>query len=764
MKEFFLITLQFIAQFTGGHGKAAAVVNYGIGTVLFGALLSLAIFQRQESANYREKILIWGFGIGLIRELFMILISYLQAFELLSPDILYLLVPPLEHGLSNIAMVVIAAAFLQHLLKDNPHSRLYLKYSLISIIICYLIIFSGCFYYIINNPNSRFDQPWYDWLFRVNASIWMLVSIVWLLAKSQGWTRNAVCLALTCFFLSEFIIIPEIILGDSYTHILTPISHGLYMIAIPIFGFVYIREMYIQRQMMLGELNQSKLTLEAIFQNSIPTSITSTDYQVLHANDSYFRVFGDEHRENNKCYLSRPGSLCHSEKCPMKQILNGKKSLTIDSTKQDNKGKERHFIITAKPYHNPEGDIVGIVESYQDITRRKIMEQEREEMESLLRQSQKMEALGTMAGGIAHDFNNMLFITIGNAEMSLDDIPTNNPARDKIEQILKISSRGQDLVKQILTFSRRESHELKPHYLQLLLDSIQKILRPIIPATVRLNAHIAKDCPPVISDSTQISQLLMNLCNNAVHAMDEEGTIELTLKNIELTREDLKDQPTMEPGLHVRLSVSDNGSGIDSKKIARIFEPFYTTKEIGVGTGMGLSVVHGIVIGHKARILVDSEPGTGTTFRIDFPTTEVEQEVEQEPDIELLYGTERILFVDDEEALAVMAGMMLEQIGYKVTIKTNSNEALQLFRLDPTAFDLIITDQTMPELSGIELAKKIMAIRPAIPVILCTGYSKKISREKALNAGIKEFCLKPLHRNQFTATVRIVLDNAAMEA
>ncbi len=394
-----------------------------------------------------------------------------------------------------------------------------------------------------------------------------------------------------------------------------------------------------------------------------------------------------------------------------------------------------------------------------DISLLKKTEKEKYDLEVKYMQSQKMEAIGTLAGGIAHDFNNMLAIILGNAEMALLEIPDDNPGRHSVNQIILASQRVKNLIKQILTFSRQSDQLLVPLQLYSTVDESLKLLRSTIPTTVSIVHSFSEDCDTILADSTQIHQLLMNLCSNAVHAMDEKGTLEIAGSMVNLAADDIAHQPNLLPGNYIRLSVSDTGIGVTKKIRDRIFDPFYTTKGVNEGTGMGLAIVNGIVNSHGGFIQVSSEPGEGTTFFIYFPALEnIHYEKTEDVFEEYPPRNERILFVDDEEMLAIMGGSMLERLGYKVTVKTSSNDALETFKSNPQAFDLIITDQSMPNMSGAELSVELLKCRPDIRIILCTGYSKKITKEKAQKLGIREYLTKPFNIIQLEKIVRDVLE------
>ena len=395
-----------------------------------------------------------------------------------------------------------------------------------------------------------------------------------------------------------------------------------------------------------------------------------------------------------------------------------------------------------------------------DISRVKDLEKESLRIEAQLQQSQKMEAIGTLAGGIAHDFNNILSAVFGYTEIALIDAVEGSTLEKNLKEVLKAGNRARDLVKQILTFSRQTDQELKPVQVKnITLESI-KLLRASLPTTIRIQSNIECDSA-VLADPTQINQVLMNLCTNAAHAMRESGgLLKLDLSEVELDADFLKQYPDISPGVYLKLAVSDTGHGMASPLQERIFDPFFTTKDRGEGTGMGLAVVLGIVKSHGGAITVQSRLGKGSTFNVFLPIIQAEVEAKSTLQEAVPTGTEHILFVDDELALVDLGKKILERLGYKVTTRTSSIEALELFIEQPDKFDLVITDMTMPNMTGDELAVRLIEIRPGIAVILCTGYSERISKEKAQSMGIKEFILKPLVMSELGRVIRTVLDTA----
>jgi PAS domain S-box-containing protein len=398
--------------------------------------------------------------------------------------------------------------------------------------------------------------------------------------------------------------------------------------------------------------------------------------------------------------------------------------------------------------------------SVEDISALVNAEKERNRLEERLRQSHKMEAIGTLAGGIAHDFNNILFPILGHTEMLMADVDKNSEFHKRLRKIYDSSLRARDLVKQILTFSRQEKTEYKLLRVQSIIKEALKLLRSSMPATIDIKQNIQTDCSPVKADPTQIHQIIMNLSANAYHAMEKTGgELNVSLKEIEIGRHD-RPNPELGPGAYVCLTVADQGVGMDKDLIQKIFDPFFTTKEKGKGTGMGLSVVHGIVKNMKGAIQVSSEPGKGTTFTVYFPSenissTEQQHYPEQEP---VRGGKESVLLVDDEPYIIEMERAMLERMGYTVSSWSSSVEALEAFRADKDQFDLVITDMAMPKLSGHQLAADLIKIRPDIPVLLLTGFSETMSEEEAASYGIKGFLLKPVIMRDLARKVRELLD------
>ncbi|MCD4716184.1 MAG: PAS domain S-box protein, partial [Desulfobacterales bacterium] len=380
-------------------------------------------------------------------------------------------------------------------------------------------------------------------------------------------------------------------------------------------------------------------------------------------------------------------------------------------------------------------------------------------MEKQFRQAQKMEAIGTLAGGIAHDFNNILGSIIGYTELANLDLPEGVKAKYNLKAVMKACDRAKDMVNQILAFSRQSEENRRPIQMVPIVKEVLKLLRATLPANIEIHLEVNEGIGVVQADSTEIHQVLMNLCTNAAHAMQEKsGVLEVSLKNTHLDENVVLRHKGLIPGPYLLLTVRDTGYGMTPEVIERIFDPYFTTKEKGVGTGMGLAVVHGIVRGYGGSIEVQSDMGKGSIFHVYLPM--VETQVMEEPEIlePLPVGNENILFIDDESGLVDIGKQMLQYLGYDVTTRTSSIEALELCRTKPDRFDLVITDMTMPQMTGDKLAMELIRLRPNIPIILCTGYSGYISEEKAKNMGFRAFAMKPLVLRDLAKTVRKVLD------
>jgi PAS domain S-box-containing protein len=525
-------------------------------------------------------------------------------------------------------------------------------------------------------------------------------------------------------------------------------------------------------------LRESEQRLKLILHGSpIATFVIGRDHRVIHWNDALEQlsgikagaIIGTEDQWRAFYDRERPcladlivdGSLktipeWYSGKYNKSKLIDEAYEATDLFPSLGDKGKWLRF--TAAAIRNPAGDLIGAIETLEDITDRILAEEERNKLEAQLTHAHKMESIGTLAGGIAHDFNNILSAIFGYTQLAMYDVSDPEKARKELKEVLKAGDRAKNLVNQILTFSRKADAKYSPISLtKTVMDSI-KMMRSVLPTTIDIR-HDLIDYGLVLADPTQIHQVMMNLCTNAAHAMDKTGGVmEVRLRRVELD-EGTQSGLNLPLGAYLWLCVSDTGHGMTPEVMARIFDPYFTTKEVGRGTGLGLAVVHGIVQSHGGTITCTSSPGKGTTFDIYLPEILSEEAVmshhEERP---LPSGTERILFVDDEPILVKLADNMLSKLGYTVVTRSSSSGALELFQKDPDKYDLVITDMTMPGMTGDRLAQKLMEIHHDIPIILCSGYSEHISEEKAKNIGIRAFVMKPLEMKELAITIRKILD------
>ncbi len=422
-------------------------------------------------------------------------------------------------------------------------------------------------------------------------------------------------------------------------------------------------------------------------------------------------------------------------------------------------GGVKPFLLVAQSFkHSDETFIIG---TGIELTKQKQAEKETKKLEAMLHQAQKMEAVGTLAGGIAHDFNNILGAILGYAELIKTSLSSADPTMRMQDQIITAALRARDLVKQILLFSRQSEQETKPLQPELIIKEALKLLRSTLPTTIEIKQDIPNGLGTILADPTQIHQIVMNLCTNAYHAMRETGGV----IGVSLSEKKISNLEFLFPGFNLKtgsylfLEISDTGHGMDKAVLEKVFDPYFTTKRVGEGTGLGLSVVHGIVKSCGGEIRIYSEPGQGTNIHIYFPKFETDdQDTSDSGEVILQAGTERILLVDDEPTILEIQQMSIEMLGYKVTAIDDSRKALEEISRNPDNYDLVITDMTMPHMTGFELAKQIFKRVPGMPIVLSTGYSELITKKKAEMAGIKAFIMKPVLREDLSKTIREALD------
>lgn len=502
--------------------------------------------------------------------------------------------------------------------------------------------------------------------------------------------------------------------------------------------------------------------LEAVLEYA-PDAIVTLDekHHVIDWNPGAVRMFGfspEEARGKHLDSLVAQGKSLAEAGEKTRIILNGQVLPPFETVRQRRNGTSLHVIAGGSPIMI-DRRLAGAVAVYTDISDLKRTEQERKEYERRIQQLQKMEAIGTLAGGIAHDFNNILAAVFGYAELAIIRSGSNQVLHRNLGGILEAAKRAKELVQQILLFSRQGEQELKPLQIRPLIKESLKMLRSSLPTTIKIKQQIHGDFENVLANPTQIHQIIMNLCANAAQSMEEDGgVLTVSLTQVELTDEDVRHHPGRKTGTYLKLRVQDTGRGIPADLIGKIYNPYFTTKQKGQGTGLGLSVVHGIVQSYSGLIEVGSETGRGTVFEVYLPAIEMETGRDELPVKQLPGGSEHILLVDDEEVLVEVLGDMLRLLGYRVTATTSSVGALHMFQAKPADFDLLITDMTMPELTGDRLTMEVRVKRPDLPVIICTGYNRRLNDNNPESLAVQAILMKPVEQIEFARTVRSVLD------
>jgi|GEM_PF-2610174 len=511
-------------------------------------------------------------------------------------------------------------------------------------------------------------------------------------------------------------------------------------------------------------LRESEEKYRRIFKNSVVGLFQSTpEGKFINVNPAFAKMLHYESPEDlvsSVTDIARQYYADPEERCRYQQLLQQFGSVEDFEFRARRKDGTHIWVSNStRAYFDKKGNLVQFEGIVMDITQRKKAEAENEALQSQLRQAQKLESIGILAGGIAHDFNNILAAMIGFTELALEDVAPGSQIEDHLQEIFTAGKRARDLVKQILAFARQSDEAVKPIQVAAIVKEVLGFIRSSIPTTINIRQRIDSHAL-IMGNATQVHQVLMNLCTNAAHAMEDRGgVLEVGLTDI-LADDERRKTLKLTKGEYIEIRVSDTGTGIPPEIINSIFDPYFTTKGPGEGTGMGLAVVHGIIRSYGGKISVDSKPGTGTLFSIYLPAARNHKKHTTDPTEALPTGSERILFVDDEAPIARIGSQILQRLGYKVETRTSSVEALALFRSKPSEFDLLITDMTMPNLTGDQLASEILHVRPDIPVIICTGYSKKLSDEAAAEIGIKGLAYKPIVKSDLAVTVRKVLDEA----
>jgi PAS domain S-box-containing protein len=517
-------------------------------------------------------------------------------------------------------------------------------------------------------------------------------------------------------------------------------------------GLRNLREIEIRKQIEESE-NRFRSILETAMDGFW---VSDKNGRIIEVNDTYCKMTGYNRQELLKMTIfeldadEAPGDIAdHMQKL----IKHGEERFMRRQKRKDG----RIFDVEISAKYQPEEE--SFITFLRDVTEQKQAEEEKKNLEAQLSQAQKMEGIGTLAGGIAHDFNNILSPILLHSEMLMDELPKDDPSQHDINEIYKAGNRAKELVQQMLTFARKRMEEKIVVKSSHIIKEAINFLRSTIPTTIDIKYDNKAEHDTVLADPAQINQIIMNLCTNASHAMREKGGIlEINLGNEDISASRAKRMLNLNPGEYLKITVKDNGTGIEADIKSKMFEPYFTTKGVGEGTGFGLATVHSIVQSCGGDIKVESEVGKGATFDVYIPLAKTEAKDLKEDRTEIPMGTESILFVDDEESIVKIMERALKRFGYKVTGRTSSVEALEAFRNNPGKFDLVITDMTMPNMTGEDLAKEIMTIKTGTPVILCTGFSEKIDEDKAKKMGISSFVMKPIVANEIALKVREVLD------
>jgi signal transduction histidine kinase/ActR/RegA family two-component response regulator len=505
------------------------------------------------------------------------------------------------------------------------------------------------------------------------------------------------------------------------------------------------------------QAEEALLESEAKYRNMMesfadPLYICSPEFTVNYMNPAMIRRIGRD-ATGEKCHFAIHGLDSKCDWCIFDKINSGEIETKIKSPLD---GKD--FLVSNVPFQNQDGTISKMA-ILRDITDYLQAVSEKEEVQAQLIQSQKMESIGNLAGGIAHDFNNILSSIIGFTELALDDAIQGSVQEDNLREVCTAGNRARDLVRQILVFARQSEKEKEPVQVDLIVKEAMKLIKSTTPATIKISQNLDSKSL-ILANATQIHQVVMNLCTNAVDAMNDGGLLSVELRDEQLGEPFTTGYPDLNPGEYIALTVSDTGCGIAADLVESIYEPYFTTKKFGEGTGLGLSTVYGIVKQCSGEIFIETEPNRGSKFKVYMPITKSRKKLTSYRHGKLPTGKERILLVDNEVMITKMTQQTLSRLGYNVTTRTSPVEALEFFKVRSNDIDLVITDMTMPNITGDKLSIELMKIRPDIPIILCSGFSKNISDELASKIGIRAFVYKPIVKEELAKMIRQVLDQS----
>lgn len=517
----------------------------------------------------------------------------------------------------------------------------------------------------------------------------------------------------------------------------------------------------IEQQM--SAIRKAEKKYRSIFENALEGIYQSTpEGQIISANPAFAQILGydsADHLIKGTFNIAEQHWLKANERQDfVRKLVKGGTVTAFETRMVRRDGQHIWVLVNGRPVHDASGNLLHLEGMVQDIT-------EKVRLENQIRQTQKMEAIGTLAGGIAHDFNNMLGVIIGCTELAMDGMPNNSKAAADMERVLDAGLRAKALVRQILTFSRQSETEFKPLILTSFLKEVIKFLQTTLPASIEMRLSPSPNNCTVLADPTQLQQVLMNFCTNSAHALSPKGgIIDISLSEQTITSPDNETTTDLAPGLYVNLTVQDNGPGIEQEHIHRVFDPFFTTKKVGEGSGLGLAVVHGIVKSHGGTVCAESKPGQGTIMEVLLPSLD-HPGFESAPESTKVApeGTEEIFLVEDEPVLSDILSRILSGLGYHVGQFTNAAEAWDYFKGNSDRFDVVLLDHNMPVISGIELAARINRLQPDLPIILFTGMNIDLLRQDAEKAGVQTLINKPLNRIELALTIRKVLDEATCQ-
>ncbi len=625
MEHFLKTTLELLAQFTGSQGGIEhGIVEFGLAGVFWLGLLILSSFRQQKRDRPHEKLLLLGFFLGFCRELFMIVMAALPAYGLYSTDLLHVIFPPVEHAIFDIALVIITAGYVQYLFQDKLLSYGCIKIGLFLVSLVYLSTAWWWGQFILANPESKFGQTWCDWLFRINASILLMLALVFFLRKTRGWKRNAISLALLFFFINQFLKMPDMLLGEVYERYFTPIRNGFYIFGIPIFGYVYIRELYEERKQSEVKLKNNQSFLNRII-NQSPFAIWVSDKKgtMVKCNVALERLLNiTDEQLIGKYNVFEDKVVIEQGLIPKIRTVfeEGKTaSFSVEWDAEDlgyRDTKKVHIEGTMFPIHDDKGDLTNVVNHWVDISKRKQLEEEKKQFQAETMRAGHLASIGELAAGVAHEINNPVTGIISIAEIMADQFQELGGDRDIPERIINEGERIGNIVKNLLSFARDKKDEHSPAHIKDVLGLTLNLMeKQLFKDGIHLSVNITSDIPKITIRTQEIQQVFLNLISNARYALKkkypdphEKKTLEIIGKMIQIQEKE-----------YVHLIFYDKGMGICAKLLDKITNPFFSTKPQGEGTGLGLSISHGIIKNHGGNLWFESVENEYTKIHIELP-------------------------------------------------------------------------------------------------------------------------------------------------